>query len=65
MTVPRLDGSPLRPIEYTANPDDFEPTRLPPELAVYVWYNPAAESLDTSQLDQDLVDRLDMLGYID
>lgn len=65
ISAPPLDGTPLRPITFLANPDLFEPTRLPFRSGVYVWYIPTSKMIDASELDEELRKQLESLGYLE
>ncbi|MCH7958633.1 MAG: sulfatase [Candidatus Hydrogenedentes bacterium] len=60
-----LDGTSFRPIELLATPDDFDPAALPERFAVYVWYVPEGETRAIETLDEETIEALRGLGYLE
>ncbi len=59
-----LDGTPLRPIDILASPNAFDPAALPRKFAVYVFYVAEPGSISLDDLDPDVVDAMEGLGYL-
>jgi len=59
----RLDGLERRVEELAAGPDAFDPSLLPREFGVYVWYVPPIATIEDQDLSPELQEALRDLGY--
>ena len=60
-----LDGTSFNPIDMLATPDDFDPAALPERFAVYIWYVPEGETRAIDTLDEETIEALRGLGYLE
>jgi arylsulfatase A-like enzyme len=59
-----LNGVELRIADLVASPFAFDPAALPAGTAAYVWYLPGPETIADDELDPELRESLEALGYI-
>jgi len=46
-------------------PNAYDPAALPRGFGVYIWYVPATDSLSEEEMDEDMIEALRALGYVD
>jgi len=63
--TPGLRGETIRALDVIAAPNQFESARIPKQYAVYLWYSPDTSRIADADLDSEMRDQLEALGYIE
>jgi hypothetical protein len=58
------DSNTLKPLDFVADPKEFEPVLLERRFAVYVWYVPEEQQIKVEEWDPAVREAMKSLGYL-